>query len=44
MNAKEILNKIKWDKSEEPDRCSVFYIDRISNKLEKNRIQGYKKY
>jgi uncharacterized protein (UPF0248 family) len=42
MNAKEILNKIKWDKSEEPDKCSVFYIDRISKKLEKIEFRDIK--
>jgi len=42
MNAKEILNKLKWDRSEEPEKCSVFYIDRISNKLEKIEFKKIK--
>ena len=30
---KELLNKIKWDKREDPDDYSVFYLDRVLNKL-----------
>ncbi len=29
----ELLNKIKWDKRENPDDYSIFYYDRILNKL-----------
>ena len=30
---KELLNKIKWDKKENPEEYSIFYFDRILNKL-----------
>ena len=29
----DILNKIKWDKSEKPKETFVFYYDRIAKKL-----------
>lgn len=29
----ELLNKIKWDGRENPEQYSVFYFDRILNKL-----------
>ena len=29
----ELLNKIKWDKRENPDDYLIFYYDRILNKL-----------
>lgn len=29
----ELLNKIKWDKRENPEQYSVFYFDRVLNKL-----------
>ena len=29
----ELLNKIKWDKRENPEQYSIFYFDRILNKL-----------
>ena len=35
MRTINILNKIKWDKSENPDETFVFYFDRIANKLVK---------
>jgi len=35
MRTIDILNKIKWDKSENPDETFVFYFDRIANKLVK---------
>ena len=43
MNAKEILNKIKWDISAEPEEYFVFFIDRISQKLSKIRYEEIKK-
>ena len=33
MNIINILNKIKWDKRENPDDYTIFYLDRISNQL-----------
>ncbi|MBS3114317.1 DUF504 domain-containing protein [Candidatus Woesearchaeota archaeon] len=30
---KDLLNKIKWDKRENPEQYSIFYYDRILNKL-----------
>ena len=30
---KELLNKIKWDKKENPEQYSIFYFDRILKKL-----------
>ncbi len=29
----DLLNKIKWDKRENPEQYSIFYLDRILNKL-----------
>lgn len=29
----DLLNKIKWDKRENPQEYSIFYLDRILNKL-----------
>jgi len=29
----ELLNKIKWDKRENPEQYSIFYFDRILKKL-----------
>ncbi len=29
----DLLNKIKWDKRESPEQNSIFYFDRILNKL-----------
>jgi len=42
----ELLNKIKWDKRENPNEYSIFYYDRILQKLIKihynkiKRIEG----
>jgi len=42
----ELLNKIKWDQREDPERYFIFYFDRILNKLIKipykkiKRIEG----
>ena len=42
----DLLNKIKWDKRENPEQYSIFYFDRILNKLIKipytkiKRIEG----
>ncbi|MBI2128602.1 DUF504 domain-containing protein [Candidatus Woesearchaeota archaeon] len=33
ITIKELLNKIKWDKREEPEDYSVFYLDRVLNRL-----------
>lgn len=30
---KELLNKVKWDKRENPEDYSVFYLDRVLNRL-----------
>ncbi len=43
---KDLLNKIKWDGSEHPEDYSIYYLDRIAEKLIKvdfnqiNRIEG----
>ena len=40
---KDLLNKIKWDKRENPGNYSIYYFDRISKKLIKigyNEIKG----
>jgi len=42
----ELINKIKWDNRENPEQYSIFYYDRILNKLIKipynkiKRIEG----
>ena len=42
----ELLNKIKWDKRENPNEYSIFYFDRILKKLIKipynkiKRVEG----
>ena len=33
ISIKDLLNKIKWDNNEDPKDYSIFYLDRISNKL-----------
>ncbi len=33
ITAKEFLNKIKWDKRENPKEYSIAYFDRIKNEL-----------
>ena len=33
ISIKDLLNKIKWDKRENPNQYSIFYYDRILNKL-----------
>lgn len=33
LTIKSLLNKIKWDKRENPEEYSIFYFDRILNKL-----------
>jgi len=30
---KDLLNKIKWDKRENPSKYSIFYFDRVLKKL-----------
>jgi len=30
---KELLNKIKWDKRENPEDYSIGYLDRVQNKI-----------
>ena len=32
---KELLNKIKWDKKENPEEYTIHYLDRITQKLKK---------
>jgi len=39
----ELLNKIKWDKNLNPDEYSLFYLDRVSNKLIKIEYNSIKK-
>ena len=33
ISIKDLLNKIKWDKRENPEQYSIFYFDRILKKL-----------
>ena len=40
---KSLLNKIKWDKREAPEKYSIFYFDRISKKLIKVNYIGIKR-
>lgn len=35
MLLKDLLNKIKWDKRENPSDYLLFYLDRVENKLKK---------
>ncbi|MEW5896411.1 MAG: DUF504 domain-containing protein [Nanoarchaeota archaeon] len=39
---KELLNKIKWDKKEHPQEYSLFYYDRIENKLKEIKFAEIK--
>ena len=39
----DLLNKIKWDKKENPDDYSIAYFDRISNKKENIKYVNIKK-
>ena len=40
---RDFLNKIKWDKKENPDDYSIAYFDRISNKKENIKYVNIKK-
>ncbi len=42
MKALDILNKIKWDKSEKPEETFVFYYDRVSGNLVKIPFESIK--
>jgi len=42
MKTVDMLNKIKWDKSGEPEKTFVFYRDRISNELVKISLTSIK--
>ena len=33
ITIKDLLNKIKWDKRENPEQYTIFYYDRMLNKL-----------
>ena len=35
ITIKELLNKIKWDKRENPEDYTLYYLDRIEKKLKK---------
>ncbi len=39
----DLLNKIKWDKKENPDDYSIAYFDRISNKKENIKYVNIKR-
>jgi len=39
----DLLNKIKWDKKENPDDYSIAHFDRISNKKENIKYNKIKK-
>ena len=39
----DLLNKIKWDKRENPEQYSIFYLDRVLNKLIKTPYTKIKK-
>lgn len=32
---KDLLNKIKWDKKENPEDYAIYYLDRITKRLKK---------
>ena len=38
-----LLNKIKWDKREQPEEYIIFYFDRISKKLIKIKFKDIKR-
>lgn len=46
ISIKDLLNKIKWDRNEQPEDYSIYYLDRISEKLIKvdfnqiKRVEG----
>ena len=40
---KSLLNKIKWDKREDPEQYSIFYFDRISKNLIELKYNDIKK-
>lgn len=40
---KDLLNKIKWDKRENPDDYAIFYLDKIANKLIEIRYNDIKR-
>ena len=33
ITIEQLINKIKWDENEDPADYSLFYLDRVSNKL-----------
>lgn len=33
ISIKDLLNKIRWDKREQPEQYTIFYYDRVLNKL-----------
>ena len=39
----ELLNKIKWDKKENPDDYSIAYFDRVSSKNREIRFNDIKR-
>ncbi len=39
---KDLLNKIKWDKRENPEDYKIYYFDRIENKLIPLRFEEIK--
>lgn len=39
----DLLNKIKWDKNLNPEEYSIFYLDRISDKLIEIKYKDIKK-
>ena len=41
---KSLLNKIKWDKRENPEEYSIYYYDRISKKLIKINYIDIKRF
>lgn len=40
---KNLLNKIKWDKKENPSDYSVFYLDKVKNDLVELRYNNIKR-
>lgn len=43
ITIKDFINKIKWDKRENPEDYSLFYVDRISKELIEIKMKDIKK-
>ncbi|MBN1544688.1 DUF504 domain-containing protein [Candidatus Woesearchaeota archaeon] len=43
ITIEELINKIRWDKREEPADYSLFYLDRVTRKLIEIRYKNIKR-